>query len=94
MKNRLVISSIAGLAILGSGAVVATNAYAQARPVRSTHQTIERHPDLQRALSALHRAYTNLNDGARDFGGHRAAAERLTNQAIEQVQQALRDDKH
>ncbi|MGH9404197.1 MAG: hypothetical protein ACRD2P_19095 [Terriglobia bacterium] len=54
----------------------------------------EHHPEIRAALDALQNARNHLGHGAHDFGGHRAAALNLTNQAIEQCRAALRYDKH
>ncbi|MGH9327429.1 MAG: hypothetical protein ACRD2B_12200 [Terriglobia bacterium] len=54
----------------------------------------ERHPQIYSALRALQNARQHLQHGAHDFGGHRAQALRLTNQAIQECRQALRYDKH
>ncbi|MGH9351863.1 MAG: hypothetical protein ACRD2G_06860 [Terriglobia bacterium] len=54
----------------------------------------EPHPEIREALEALQNARNLLSHGAHDFGGHRAAALNLTNQAIEQCRAALHRDKH
>lgn len=54
----------------------------------------EPHPEIREALEALQNARNHLGHGAHDFGGHRAAALNLTNQAIEQCRAALRYDRH
>ncbi|MHB2017924.1 MAG: hypothetical protein ACYCW6_13320 [Candidatus Xenobia bacterium] len=52
----------------------------------------ERHPEIHRAIMHLNEAKKNLQLGAHDFGGHRAAAQNLCDQAIAQCQQALAAD--
>ena len=47
-----------------------------------------------RALRTLQRAKTDLMRANRDFGGHRAKAAELTEQAIQEVQAAIQFDKN
>jgi hypothetical protein len=54
----------------------------------------ERHPELMRALRTLQRAKMDLNQANRDFGGHRAKAAELTEQAIQETQAAIQFDKN
>ncbi|HEV2500954.1 MAG TPA: hypothetical protein VGY31_15400 [Terriglobia bacterium] len=54
----------------------------------------EPHPEIRAAMAALENARNHLAHGAHDFGGHRASALDLTNQAIEQCRAALRYDRH
>jgi len=44
------------------------------------------HPEIQRALDALHVARTHLHDAAHDFGGHREEALRAVDEAIRQLE--------
>ena len=53
----------------------------------------ERHPEMRRALHALERAKGDLEKAAHDFGGHRAKALQLTEQAIQEVRAGLAYDK-
>jgi hypothetical protein len=70
----------------------ATRAAVQA-PVKLAAVRRERHPELVRAVRALQRARVALQNAARDFGGHRARAEQLTDQAIREVQAAMAADR-
>lgn len=54
----------------------------------------EPHPEIRAALDALQNARNHLAHGAHDFGGHRAAALNLTDQAIRECRAALRYDRH
>jgi hypothetical protein len=48
------------------------------------------HPVMHKALNQLQRVSEELqNDPSRDFGGHRADAIKLINQAIAQLQQGI-----
>lgn len=60
---------------------------------RPNRQRRERHPELMRALRTLQRAKTDLMQASRDFGGHRAKAAELTQQAILETQAAMQADK-
>jgi hypothetical protein len=51
-----------------------------------------RHPEIHRALRQLRAAKERLAAAAEDFGGHRAAALKLTNQAIAECEACLRVD--
>lgn len=98
-KSKLIAYATLAVTVLGSGIFFAENSIAQVVPgssavVQVKRQRNERHPDLRAALNLLNRAHARLAKGSHDFGGHRAAAEKLTEQAIDQVQAALRDDKH
>lgn len=79
MKTKLVAAAIA-LVAFGGGAATTAFAY-------------ERHPDMRAALSALYNARNHLSTSNRDFGGYRVKALNDTNQAISDVQTALRYDK-
>jgi len=72
--------------------VLAPAAHAQ-QPQGAQAQKGERHPEIRRALHALERAKNDLEHAAHDFGGHRAQALQLVNQAIDQLHQALQYDK-
>lgn len=53
----------------------------------------ERHPEVRAALQHLRQAKQALQKGSHDFSGHREKALDLTNQAINECQQALQSDK-
>ena len=53
------------------------------------------HPVMHKAINQLERVKEELqNDASRDFGGHRARAVQLIDQAIQQLQQGIQYDKH
>jgi hypothetical protein len=65
----------------------------QNTPPNATGQ--EKHPVMRKAVNQLQRIKEELqNDASRDFDGHRANAVKLIDQAIEQLQQGIRSDKH
>ena len=55
----------------------------------------EAQPEMTAALQNLREAQRNLQLASRDKGGHRANAVRLTSQAIEEVEAAIKyDNRH
>jgi hypothetical protein len=54
----------------------------------------ERHPEIRKALRALQRTRTDLNNAAHDFHGHKAAALRHIDEAIAELRAALSSDRH
>lgn len=85
-KRAFVLGSI--LAVLGT----MTLSGALAQDGMRMHR--ERHPEIVQAMRALQRARTSLNNANRDFGGHRARAQQLIDQALDQLRQAMRSDAH
>jgi hypothetical protein len=53
----------------------------------------EPHPEIRAAINALRRAKEHLEHAAHDFGGHRVEALKATDEAIHQLQEALKYDK-
>ena len=53
----------------------------------------ERHPEIRKAIEQLKRAKADLQHASHDFGGHREAALKACDEAIEQLGQALQYDK-
>jgi hypothetical protein len=50
----------------------------------------ERHPHIHRALMRLREAHKQLKEAKHVYGGHRAAAEKDVDRAINQLEKALR----
>jgi Spy/CpxP family protein refolding chaperone len=63
-------------------------------PARQAKHHKERHPELMKAMRALERAKGDLVRADRDFGGHRARAAELTEQAIQEIHAAIDYDKN
>ena len=59
----------------------------------SKSQKGERHPEMKRALHVLGHAKGDLEHAAHNFGGYRAKALELTEQAIQEVKADLAYDK-
>lgn len=93
MKSKIILIALAAAAMavpasLASASTPRVHAHAIQRPHK------ERHPELRRALMALQRAAGFLNRANRDFEGHRAKAAEHIQQAIAEVQAAIRSDQH
>ncbi len=90
LKNIVVsVSTVFALALLP--AAFAADQGTQTSPTKP--EKGERHPEMKRALHALERAKGDLEHAAHDFGGHRAKALQLTEQAIQEVNAGLAYDK-
>jgi endonuclease/exonuclease/phosphatase family metal-dependent hydrolase len=87
-------SLVALLAVVPSAGVRAQGVLAPV-PVRLALRANRRepHPALRQALRALQQARVALQNADRDFGGHRAHAVDLTDQAIREVQAAIQYDR-
>lgn len=53
----------------------------------------ERHPEIRKAINALERAKTDLQNAAHDYCGHRAEALAATDNALHQLRLALESDR-
>jgi hypothetical protein len=60
----------------------------------SATEAQERHPEIANATRALERARDYLQHASHDFGGHRVAALKECDAAIEQLREAQRFDRH
>lgn len=64
-----------------------------AQPLPATAIPAEPHPEIREAIAALRRAKAHMEHAAHDFGGHRVEAIRATDEAIHQLEDALKYDK-
>jgi len=53
----------------------------------------ERHPEIRHAIRSLEKARDYMQNAAHDFGGHREAALKACDDAIKQLNEALKYDK-
>jgi hypothetical protein len=53
----------------------------------------ERHPAIRAAIRHLEQAKESLRKASHDFGGHRARALELTDQALRECHEALESDR-
>jgi hypothetical protein len=51
------------------------------------------HPEIRDAIASMRKAKEHMRHAAHDFGGHRAEALRVTDEAIRQLEICLRFDK-
>ncbi len=90
MKKKLLIIvssvAVAGSLMLAVPAVLAQQTNGPVAP------HIERHPAIRRAIRALEAAKLDMQHADHDFGGHRVAALAACDQAIGQLQDALKYD--
>jgi len=78
-----------------SFALAALLAFAVGREALVSSASADVQPKMQQALGSLQSAAASLSDGTHDKGGHRAAALKLTRQAIGQVEQGIKfDNRH
>lgn len=54
----------------------------------------EPHPELRAAMANLREAREHLDHAAHDFGGHRVAAIKAVDEAIHEVDEAMKYDRH
>ena len=96
MKKTTILATLAvlglGLGIVGDSVAQQAPTPVAARPRQG--RAMERHPEIRKAIHAMMNAKKFLAQGARDFGGHRAKAAQLLDEAIEQAKQALKADKN
>ena len=59
----------------------------------SSAEAADRHPSINAAIRSLRNAVNDLQHANHDFGGHRVEAMAACNQAISQLEQALRFDR-
>ncbi len=88
-SNMLALGGLVALLATGAAVGVAQKVGAPGAPQTpptGRHGRHEKHPELMNAMRALERAKCDLHNAARDFGGHRAKAEELAEQAIKVVQ--------
>jgi hypothetical protein len=75
-----------GMALTGWGALAAFTP-------RAVAEEKERHPRIRAAIRELREAKRDLEKADHDFGGHRVAAIKAVDHAIEQLEKALKYDR-
>lgn len=76
---------IAPLVIVGALSLFGTVAHAE-----SYNQEKKSHPRIAKAINELREAVKYMEAAPHDFGGHKAAAIAASNQAIKDLQEALK----
>ena len=94
MKRKITLIATL-LTLTGAAIYTNTTALAQSTPPPPATQTPahERHPAIRNAIRALEKAKVDLKNADHDFGGHREAALKECDAAIEQLKLALQYDK-
>ena len=64
--------------------------YKGAKPAKKAYKGYKHHPHLHHAIHELKEARTELKEAKHDFGGHREAALKDVDYAIEQLELALK----
>lgn len=93
--KKLILSASLAAALCFPSLMLAQGATSQTTtmPPKST-STSEKHPEIQKAIEHLERAKNILqNKAAHDFGGHRNAAIKSIDEALEHLHQAMQSDK-
>ncbi|HLK13997.1 MAG TPA: hypothetical protein VKT78_04265 [Fimbriimonadaceae bacterium] len=99
MKTRMIALAAVATTLIGGGALVASNSFAQATPPPVTggkggQRHAERHPEIRKAMRQLSAALKTMHDAADDFKGHKEAAVDDTQKALDQLKQALAADRN
>ena len=63
------------------------------RPANPAADPAQVHPEIRDAIASLRKAKERMRHAAHDFGGHRAEALRVTDEAIRELEVCLRFDK-
>jgi hypothetical protein len=96
MKRKITLMATL-LTLTGAAIYTNTTALAQSTPPPATQTPAtpvhERHPAIRNAIRALEKAKVDLKNADHDFGGHREAALKECDAAIEQLKLALQYDK-
>ena len=94
VATTLAVLGTAGAAVVGSTFLSPQSAQANVSNAQFMRRN-ERQPIINNAIAKLRDAQRDCRNANRDFGGHRAKAAQLIDQAIAQLQQAKRyDDNH
>jgi len=90
MKKKVILL-LSTFSLVGALAF-ALNTYAQNTNTPAPHRA-ERHPAIHRALVSLREAKAYLEHANHDFGGHRVAAIKAVDEAVQQLELAQKFDK-
>ncbi|HWX56059.1 MAG TPA: hypothetical protein VN176_15830 [Verrucomicrobiae bacterium] len=90
LKKLFTVTLMMSLITLAPAVMTAAPA---AKPVAAPVPPPERHPHIRAAIRELQEAKRELEAADHDFGGHRAEAVEAVNNAIRQLQEALKYDK-
>jgi uncharacterized membrane protein len=92
MKTKIALT-VTLLALAGAFLYTNNTVFAQTTPPPASGQEDEQHVLIRRAMHALGQAKTDLQMAKHDFGGHRVAAIKACDQALNECKQAMAFDK-
>jgi hypothetical protein len=100
MKSKIIGYAIATTLVLAAPftaaapAVPSATAVPAAQPANApAAEPAQVHPEIRDAIASMRKAKEHMRHAAHDFGGHRAEALRVTDEAIRQLEICLRFDK-
>jgi hypothetical protein len=91
-KTVTILSAVALACAISLPAAAQPQGTAKLKRVQMAKQK-EAHPEIASAMVHLREAKQNLEQAAHDFGGHRVAALKHVNEALDECKQALAFDK-
>jgi hypothetical protein len=92
MLKKLSVAMLS-LSLLTLSPVISTAASPAPAPPQVLKGAAELHPHIRAAINELREARKELETAAHDFGGHRKEALESVDNAIKQLQEALKYDK-
>ena len=92
MVRKLALVLVLGGAMAGTAGLSMNYAVAADAPTTQPREKHEKHPEIRLAIHHLEEAKKNLENGAHDFDGHRVAALKATETALEECRAALKAD--
>ncbi len=91
---KLTVGAVCAMLTFGSTALAQTPVPVRHPGIGGAYRQRERHPEIRAAIRALERSRADLNRANTDFHGHREAALKYIDQALNELQQALASDRH
>jgi hypothetical protein len=100
MRTKIIGLLVAMVLVLAVAITTAAPAAPSAKAVPAARPTpapaaepAQVHPEIRDAIASLRKAKERMRHAAHDFGGHRAEALRVTDEAIRQLEICLRYDR-
>jgi len=97
LRQKTAIALVSGALLLGVGGWTMLGAQTPTPPANpgapANPGEKEKHPEMRHALRAMRVAKKHLEEADHDFGGHRVEAIKALDEAIKQVEAALKFDK-
>ena len=91
MKSKRLVSSLA--VKLAMATILALSLGTPASLNSAQKKTSETHPEIRSAINSLQKAKAHLTLANHDFGGHRDDAVKACDEAIKQLNEAMKFDK-